>query len=190
MTKTPSLEKRKGVLHLDGVSCCACGATSAPPARNTGPVRNVCLNCWTEFGRQLKYDLKSLKSVEIENNFNGWLSRRVILDLKRLEKNGMLGRCEAVSAWTQGNNGYQCAKWAVMLRDDRPVCKRHGTIALDIMFINSEANDPYNVVRNILVRLCLADDKITAILKDAIAVASKEPASKNGQPIERDYMFL
>ncbi|MDE2104145.1 MAG: hypothetical protein KGL39_43310, partial [Patescibacteria group bacterium] len=82
-------------LSTIGVACRACGAVRAPMSAsdNAGLEWKVCANCWMKFTRW--YDGEP--GAATEDDFNGWLARYLFLELRRREKTGVSGRCQAIS---------------------------------------------------------------------------------------------
>lgn len=152
-----------GLLLAEGVSCRACGAGRALASEEALP--GVCGNCWNKF----QYASAKISRGTIEDNFAEWLSRRLFLSLKRLKKNGVLGRCEACSDWQYGRRGLQCAHDAIVMRGNRRVCGLHQK-SDDPRYVSEEADDPYVILAQLMIDLGHRDDR----LREAVIKAAEE----------------
>jgi hypothetical protein len=152
----------KTLITIDGIACRSCGAVRAPHHIYSRP--DVCDNCWGKF----LYARKSIESPgKIEDDFTKWLARKLILDLKRLEKNGVIGRCEAVSDWMYGRRGYQCAHNAVAIRGGHRVCGLHRNAnAPD--YESGGSGDPYVILEHLVRRLIAVDARFLGAISKAM----------------------
>lgn len=157
--------------------CLSCGATHI---REKGD-HSLCTACYDQFHRWARAT-KIENDIGDEDAVNRWLARKLIMDLDRLRRYGVTGRCEAVSQHGIGLSGgwrygkiHQCRLPAIRLRDGRRCCFKHGQSTAPV-FIDEEANDPYAVFTDLLISLSLADDRFRDCLK--LALAANEPASQ------------
>ncbi len=148
----------------DAVSCRVCGATHARPPRQEA--FGICETCATAF------KFRNGHHAVTEQDFLMLLAGKLVLDIKRLRRNGILGRCEAVSSWPQAG-GYQCGSNAVEMRSGRRVCGSHAK-ATSPVFVGTPDSNPYDTISAMILELCVEDDlfrcAVEAALREALAV--------------------
>lgn len=149
-----------------GVPCRACGAVLAPASGNAF---GLCQNCWNSVlvyaGHS--YDMRRAdpsKSGISDQLVNSWLAHKLVKDLSRMKRDGMVGRCEALSGWSYGSPGAQCAKHATEYRDGHPVCNRHAR-ATDPSYVG-DPTDPYLMLKAIISELADADARFAEIVAE------------------------
>ena len=153
----------------EGVSCRACGATLAPASDNPFA---LCLNCWksVRLFSGATVDMRSsmmATKIVTENDVTAWLAHKLVKDLSRMKRDGMVGRCEALSGWAYGSPGTQCAKHATEYRDGHPVCYRHAR-ATDPSFIG-DPTDPYLMLKGVIADLAATDARFAQIIREIAA---------------------
>lgn len=148
-------------------SCISCGAAFLPEAEH-----DLCEACFDTFCRWVVQTKSTDYSAEAANK---WLARKLLLDAKRLERFGVVGRCEAV---TSGPRGFldtyvnaQCRLNATAIRDNRRVCGLHVRPGTKILFAGTQASDPYHELQQILIRLAAVDQKFCDCLTAAAAAS-------------------
>lgn len=154
----------------EGVPCRACGAVSAPAHDNRW---KLCDNCWTSVclfaGISYNHARGRWNDDGVtDDTVTGWLARKLVKDLKRLERNGLVGRCEAVTHWQDGNRGLQCGHVATQERDGHKVCRSHAA-ALTNIYVTDRQADAYGTLRDILSRLVAADARLAEIVREVAA---------------------
>jgi hypothetical protein len=91
--------------------CRACGAVAAGIDAE-GRKHGLCWTCW----QSVMHDTNHKSATETQ--VLGWLANRLRLDLTRLTRTGIAGRCEAVSARSTGRQcGSQCKRCAAKLAE-------------------------------------------------------------------------
>jgi len=153
----------------EGVSCRACGATLAPASDNA---YGLCLNCWTSVKLYCGWSYDKRRNDQIEGGITeemvtGWLAHKLVKDLNRMKRDGMVGRCEALSGWAYGSPGSQCAKHATEYRDGHPVCYRHAR-ATAPSFIG-DPTDPYLMLKGVIADLAATDPRFAEIIREVAA---------------------
>lgn len=114
------------ILEMEnGIPCRACGATYAYPHETKYGACNSCLHKYEYWLRGCGVSDKR-RTDDLEN-FDLWLARFLLMQLKRLDRHGITGACEAMKQQgvRAGERGYQCGSYASELRDGRRVCIRH-----------------------------------------------------------------
>lgn len=169
---------------VEGVPCRACGGVRAPEGMNP---YGLCDNCWVSVrlfsgcasdGRRYGEAITKTDKDITESEVTGWLAFKLVKDLKRFKRNGMAGRCEAISGWAYGRNqGKQCAHVATQYRDDHKVCRSHA-LSLTNAYVNERQSDHYELMRDTLTTLRDADPRFAAIIREVahIAANSTQPA--------------
>lgn len=153
-----------------GVPCRACGAVLAPEGGNEF---GLCANCWKAAAMHggVNVDMRRTsngRNPMTEDVVTSWLAHKLVTDLKRLKRDGMVGRCEAISGWAAGHPGTQCAKAATHYRDGHRVCGKHAG-ATAPAFVGDVPNDPYLMLRDILSDLAVADRRFAEIIREVSA---------------------
>lgn len=152
----------------EGVSCRACGATLAPASDNPF---GLCLNCWKSvrlFAATIDMRRADATTKTVtDEDVTGWLAHKLVKDLSRMKRDGMVGRCEALSGWAYGSPGSQCAKHATEYRDGHPVCYRHAR-ATDPSFIG-DPTDPYLMLKSVIADLAATDSRFAEIIREVAA---------------------
>jgi hypothetical protein len=119
----------------------------------------ACDTCWSKFSLQYNRFLRFQPDAVEADEFNGWLARKLIVDIKRLEKFGVIGGCEAISSWKytndSGNRGKQCLCDALYVRDGRRVCDAHN-YSKEVIFVPE--TDGYTVITRLVRHLSKIDD--------------------------------
>lgn len=150
----------------DAAPCRVCGATHARPHSNK---YGICDGCFTAFAyRNERADLN-------DDSFLTQLANQLSLDIKRHRRFGIIGRCEAVSAWTHGG-GYQCKGKAVAFRDGHLVCHSHAA-ADDPKWTGTPPADPYAIFADNLASVCVADERFLAAVESALKRARTKDAA-------------
>lgn len=148
------------LLLAEGVACRSCGAVRAPKAE--GGFSDVCLTCWNKF----TYASKGYSAGAAEDNFAQWLARKVFLDIKRMERTGVIGRCEAASGWQYGRLGAQCGHTAITMRGRHRVCGLHAK-ADRPTFVCEPSDNPYFILQKMLVEAGKKDVSMQRCIRDA-----------------------
>lgn len=154
----------------DGVPCRACGAVLAPAHDNAF---GLCAHCWTQACLFVgaEEDLRRHgggRGQPTDEDVTAWLGSKLVKDLKRLERTGLSSRCEAISGWAYGRPGTQCAKVATDTRDGHFVCYRHANATAPV-YVGDEQSDPYIVLRDLMARLRVKDERFAAIIREVAA---------------------
>lgn len=153
----------------EGVPCRACGAVLAPMGKNDF---GLCGNCWTSAilhcggAVDLRRKDEHQPSKITEDDVNSWLAHKLTKDVRRLTRDGMVGRCEAVSGWGYGNPGSQCAKAATEYRDGHKVCYRHKHATAPV-FVSDKQADHYEMMRGNILHLAAADPLFAKMIREA-----------------------
>lgn len=156
------------LLLAEGVSCRSCGATRAPSAEEA--IHGVCANCWARFS----YWRRGNGSQDVEEDFAMWLARKVFLDVGHLNRTGLIGRCEAASAWLYGRRGTQCGHRATEIRDGHRVCALH-LKCTNPAYVNEKSDDPYEQLASMMVEVAERDPEFRKMLADVHARAGCMP---------------
>lgn len=171
----------------EGVPCRACGAVLAPAGGNEF---GLCANCWKAVGMHCgaTFDMRRGKQRLdgiTEDDVTGWLAHKLITDLKRLQRDGMVGRCEAISGWAAGHPGTQCAKPATHHRDGHRVCGKHAK-ATSPAYVGDVPNDPYLMLRDIMSDLTATDPRFAEIVRE---VAGPVGLLSHLSPSQREALY-
>jgi len=150
---------------LEVAPCRVCGATQAAP--DAQAFERVCDVCWRKF----KYQLGKAPVTRLA--FDRWLGRELFLAVQRLNRNGILGRCEAISARAQKYQdgykcGHQCARPASTTIDGRLLCGQHA-ISPNLILIGELLKSPYDTLAELMGDLAQRDDRFRQCLKTALA---------------------
>ena len=154
----------------EGVPCHACGAVLAPVHGNEF---GLCGNCWKQAVNHCggTIDLRKANQYKAErvteNGVNGWLAHKLVKDIRRLTKDGMVGRCEAVSGWGYGNPGTQCAKSATEHREGHKVCYRHARATAPV-YVTDEQTDHYKMLSGIIRHLASVDGRFAQMIREVL----------------------
>lgn len=146
-----------------GVPCRACGAVLATPDDNRF---GLCFTCWLSArahcgAAAVKGDLEVT-----EEGVVSWLASKLVKDITRLRRSGIVGRCEAVSGWSYGHPGSQCALPAIDHRDGHKVCGKHRT-ALSPTYVSDQQSDGYVMLLDMMRDLAAADPRFGEVLQEA-----------------------
>lgn len=156
-----------------GVPCRACGAVLAHPGRNKF---DICGNCWTQVIlhcsgtvdlRRRRQSKLSNPSTFTEEDVNSWLAHKLVKDIRRLTRTGIVGRCEAMSGWSSGNPGTQCACAATEHRDGHKVCGRHAKATAPV-YVTDEQTDHYQMLSGIIRHLASVDVRFAQAVREAL----------------------
>lgn len=151
----------------EGVPCRACGAVLAPAHNNEW---GLCDHCWTKLSgfagvnfdkRRGEWDYSIIDDAKV----NEWLASELVKTVKRLKKNGIAGRCEALSGWAYGTPGSQCGHVATKYRDGRRVCSLHAR-ATNPVFVGDRESDPYEVIRDAMASLAEVDPRFAEVVRE------------------------
>lgn len=159
----------------NGVPCRACGGVRAPRGHNA---YGVCDSCWVSIrifsgcatdGRRHGEAITKTDADITEADVTAWLASKLVKDLKRFKRNGLVGRCEAVSGWAYGRSqGKQCAHVATQERDGHKVCRGHANATLNV-YVNERQSDHYELLRDTLADLRDADPRFASIIREVSA---------------------
>jgi hypothetical protein len=165
------------VFGRDAGPCRACGAKLAPRTeKNQFDICDTCLGSLSVFsGAEYDWDRKAWNvSTLTEETFLAWLARKLVKDMQRHERNGLMGRCEALT--NQGDSlGYQCGLVATRWHEDHKVCSRHAN-AVQNIYVSERTADYYQIVRDHLTALSAADPRFATIIRE---VAKMEALARN-----------
>lgn len=156
---------------LDGVACRACGAVRAPRASD-GALPNVCGDCWRRFQRNRKLSVGAL-----DDDFTLWLSSRLLIDLRRIGRTGVAGRCQAISRWTYGNFGFQCARSATLIRGAYRVCEKHAAATAPKFLNDDPERDPYQIMEGLMRAIAQRDARFADMLHRVTAAPLRADAN-------------
>lgn len=147
--------------HIERTACRLCGAIRAKKHEKTSAF--LCAHCW---GR---YETATRGSPHTDLLFNYWLARQVTLNVRRLDKYGVMGRCEAVSKHSEKilSGGHQCGNYASARRDGRRVCDSHKR-SLTNEYVDSPINDQYAIFRLLATELAGRDEKFRASIRQVV----------------------
>ena len=150
------------VLTDNGVACRACGAARAP--RDEEAQFGACKTCWDSFQRHRD------RKLPLADAFTEWLARRLVLDVRRHNRFGVSGRCEAVSDWLYGGHGtYQCGLPAIQVNEDgRKVCGIHAKASRPV-YVEQDDRRYYDMITYLLTTIGLAD----APFREAVLKATR-----------------
>lgn len=172
--------------ELDVVACRACGAVRDARAQSSNDEieLDVCAMCWAAFDR---WRSKHGDGIT-EQDFDRWLARKLLLDLRLLERTGVVGRCQAMSDWLyKDRQGKQCALKAIAkLRDGHLVCGQHlrrseGPKHTKLRFVEDDGSwEPYDFLGAIVYRLVKRDEKLLRTFSAALGL-TKQPWSRAGR---------
>lgn len=152
----------------EGVPCRSCGAVLAPLGKNDF---GLCGNCWTQAilycGGTVDLRRKDQKqpSKITEDDVNSWLAHKLVKDIRRLTRDGIIGRCEAISGWSAGNPGTQCALAAITHREGHKVCRGHFK-ATEPVFVSDEQSNHYEMLREIIRHLASVDGRFAQMIRE------------------------
>ena len=149
----------------DAVSCRVCGATHARPARARAAF-GMCDSCYNAFC------YRNGNRQPTEQDFLTLLAGKLALDIQRKQRDGILGRCEAVSNWKYAG-GYQCGHSAKAVRDGRRVCSLHAKAAAPEFVTES---NPYNTMSAMIRELCEADNEFRVAVEGALRTTRRRAA--------------
>lgn len=148
-------------------ACRACGAVCGTFS-DDGP-DFVCYDCWRLFKIHRQHP-----PGDLDDDFNAWLARRLFLNVQRLERRGISGRCEALTRSHAGGivrrtGGHQCALGATSMRGDRRVCGLHAKAEI-VEFAGDEPYDPYQTLSYMVGRLVKTDERLLKAISSAIGI--------------------
>lgn len=158
----------------EGVPCRACGAVLAAKSDNE---YGLCLTCWrsVQSAAGVHFDMRrNTQKVPRDMGMEvaSWLARKLMRDMRRTHDGYMVGRCEAISNWIEGQPGSQCAKSATEWREGHKVCARHAR-ATSPVYVGSDKSDHYAVFTHLIASLCRKDEAFRRAVELAL---EREPA--------------
>jgi hypothetical protein len=153
--------------------CRSCGGAYEPRAVEFD---ELCTSCWRACERWFM-----VMGIEERHRLavNRWLARRLMLDARRMQRTGVLGRCEAISRHTRGHLDYrngQCVHFAVGKRDERLVCALHAQEHVKPSYVGTVDHSPYDTLRDMLADLARSDPLFSQCLAAASAAADLSAA--------------
>jgi len=159
--------------HRVSVACRACGAVCGK--HDPSAPDDICQDCWRLFRVH-----RSFPPGDLDNDLNQWLARKLFIDMQYLERNGVAGRCEALSHTTHR----QCAFRAIAISHGRRLCGVHRN-AEKLVFVGQTYFDPYDTLGAIVSRLVKIDQKLMATLSAAVGIDNpilrfKRPKGQRG----------
>ncbi len=143
-------------------ACRGCGATHLANAK-----WGLCERCFDTFER---FSNKG-SHEHSENSVNKWLARKLVMDLRRLQRLGVVGRCEAL---TRGNGQWvygfdrQCRQEATAIRDGRRVCGSHKR-SDPLILAGDVTHDPYTDLLTLMAELARVDPAFRECMSAALA---------------------
>lgn len=152
---------------IEGTACSGCGGTHAIACVNDF---GLCERCWTSValskGMEFYSTFRSLNRdfPLSDTDVTLWIADKLEKDIGRLIKNGIVGRCEAISRWGYASSGTQCANAAHMRRDGHVVCERHAR-SRKIQFVGETA-DPYVRLAGLIRNLSKKDQRFAKMIFD------------------------
>lgn len=154
----------------EGQPCRACGGILAARHKNSF---GLCKSCWNSASLfcGLRFDNRQNRNHGrpiAESDVTLWLANKLELDVKSFAKNGIAGRCEAISGWAYGSPGTQCANRASERRDGHVVCNRHARAAAP-QYVGTETASPYTRFSDIILDLCRKDPLFSEMISDVAA---------------------
>lgn len=140
---------------LPTIACRACGSARAMrpypypwEPQQIGIGEGVCHQCWRASGAT---------SVD---DFNKWLANKLIRDLRRLRRLGVVGKCEAIHL-----GGFQCGNPASTIHNGRRVCTFHGPRAQSAPLFPDTVTDQYAYLTEIVRSLAVTDSRFADAMR-------------------------
>lgn len=164
----------------DGIQCRACGATYAFPHYTKYGACNSCLHKYEYWIRGC--GVSEEKKQDNLETFDLWLARFLLMQLKRLDKYGIVGSCEAMKQQgvRSGEKGYQCGNYARGMRDGRRLCHSHIN-SPNVAFVTNRYA-MYDHLEAALRALDIKDARFAEIIRK-IASEATEPTFKPDLPL-------
>lgn len=148
--------------NIDATTCRLCSAIRAKRDKKSSAI--LCAHCWGRY----ESALSGMPHSDVA--FDHWLARQVVLNVRRLEIYGVMGRCEAVSRHAEFtmSGGHQCGNYACARRKGRRVCASHSR-SLSVEFVDNQENDQYAIFRTMAIEVGRRDEKFRKALSEVYA---------------------
>jgi hypothetical protein len=148
------------IINRKGVECRCCGSSHTI---FTSLSKEICGTCITK----LTNNNKRMWVINDEAELTAALAERLVKELKKVRAGRVTGRCECVSTWVSGLNGWQCGSNAKYVRDGRKVCGTHYTHPRPV-YIDQTGGSPYHPIKVLVSTLAKMDPDFKQVVTEAV----------------------